>query len=112
MNSPLTNLEQLLDLIAGSANTQERVTLASVLESIGSRSFGPAIAADWCYSDLSFKRNPWPAINHGNADYPGDGSNAVAQKAFLVASVDVATIHQTTSTGEDDRMVATISLLY
>jgi len=43
MTPQLSNLEQLLDLIAASANTRDRVSLGSIVESIGSRSFGPIL---------------------------------------------------------------------
>ena len=43
MNQPLQNLEQLLDRIRALTHTHERVSVAMVVESIGSRSFGPLL---------------------------------------------------------------------
>lgn len=40
---PLTNLQQLLDCIAQGATNQEWVSLGTVIEAIGNRSFGPLL---------------------------------------------------------------------
>ncbi|SDT88814.1 exopolysaccharide biosynthesis protein [Halopseudomonas salegens] len=43
MKQPLQNLEQLLDHIGELARDNDRVSIAMVVESIGSRSFGPML---------------------------------------------------------------------
>ncbi len=43
MNQPLQNLEQLLDHIGELARNNHRVSMAMIVESIGSRSFGPML---------------------------------------------------------------------
>lgn len=43
MSQPLQNLEQLLDRISELAHDNDRVSIAMVIESIGSRSFGPIL---------------------------------------------------------------------
>ncbi|RCV91847.1 exopolysaccharide biosynthesis protein [Billgrantia montanilacus] len=43
MNEPLQSLEQLLDRIGELSRSHERVSVAMVVESIGSRSFGPLL---------------------------------------------------------------------
>lgn len=43
MNQPLQSLEQLLDRIGELLRDHERVSIAMVVESIGSRSFGPLL---------------------------------------------------------------------
>ncbi|CAM4201363.1 exopolysaccharide biosynthesis protein [Vreelandella rituensis] len=43
MNQPLQNLEQLLDRIGGLARNNDQVSIGMVVESIGSRSFGPLL---------------------------------------------------------------------
>lgn len=43
MSSPLQNLEQLLDRIAELARNNGRVSIGMVVESVGSRSFGPML---------------------------------------------------------------------
>lgn len=43
MNQPLQNLEQLLDRVGTLARQHDRVSIEMVIESIGSRSFGPLL---------------------------------------------------------------------
>ena len=43
MKQPLQNLEQLLDHISELARNNDRVSMAMIVESIGSRSFGPML---------------------------------------------------------------------
>ncbi len=43
MTQPLQNLEQLLDRVSTVARQNERVSIEMVIESIGSRSFGPLL---------------------------------------------------------------------
>jgi hypothetical protein len=43
MPDKLTNLEQLLDVIGDAAKEQERIALGKIMESIGTRSFGPLL---------------------------------------------------------------------
>ncbi len=43
MNQPLQNLKQLLDRVGELARHNERVSIEMVIESIGSRSFGPLL---------------------------------------------------------------------
>jgi hypothetical protein len=43
MAGELTNLEQLLDRMGQAAEDRERITLADIMEAVGSRSFGPLL---------------------------------------------------------------------